>query len=613
MIIDEAIEIEQGQYLHRNSPTYTAINLLSICILAFVFRNDAPILPLMLWVVGNGLLALYRIELWRRFRGEDFTATVARQWLRKMLVGPALASALWGAAIILIVPKLQPGQQYVFLYTFVLYTVTAVFNYSAYFPTFLCIFLPFGVTVVAAIAAGVTTFHPLIAGMLCLFVLAVPTVAWRFNCIFLHSLTLRFENLELVQQLRTQKETAEAANLAKSRFLAAASHDLRQPMHAINLYLGTLAGFDFPRQARELLGKARQCGQTMDEMFRALLDMSRLDAATVQPEITTFSVAAVLARIQVQFEPEARAKGLRLNVVRCTEFVRSDLTMVETILRNLVANAIRYTECGKILIGCRRRGSRLRLCVYDTGIGIPVDKQRAVFEEFYQLGNPERDRTKGLGLGLAIVERLAKLLASPIEVISNVGRGSLFAIDLPRGNPQLFHVAQSISPKISEHAQLTGTLVAVIDDEEQILEATRALLEQWGCRVVTALSARYAIAALIAEGPPDVIICDYRLRGSEDGIKVINAIRTEFNREIPSVLITGDTAPGRIREIQASDMPVLYKPIEGEALKIVLLEIIGATKEDRAAKDLPDESRTSPYDAPHALPAYGYSHPVHEK
>jgi two-component system, sensor histidine kinase len=571
---NESILIEQMRYLHRNVPTYAFTNIFSVSIMAIIFWDSASRPHLIAWVLAVAALSTYRVALWRRFLRHEFTLEIARRWLRRMFLGPGLSGLFWGLAALFIVPEVTIIQQFVFLCAFVLYAVSSMFNYSAYFPSYLCVFLPFGLFIIGAAAAGKMTYHPAFSAVLFLFVLSITLVARRFNRTFIESLHLRFENIGLIQQLTIQKDAAEAANFAKSRFLAAASHDLRQPMHAISLYLGTLAGFKLPVRARELLTKARQCAQTMDDMFRALLDMSRLDASVVQPKIRVFPIASILDQIRVQFEPYARTKGLALRIAPCSAFVRCDLAMAERIVRNLAANAVRYTEQGKILVGCRRKGDSLRVGVYDTGPGIPKEKHILVFEEFYQIDNPERDRTKGLGLGLAIVKRLAKLLSCPITLKSQSGRGSVFAIDLPliTGNYEPILPSSPITPG---GEKLAGRLVVVIDDEEPILDATRSLLEQWGCSVVTAISGKEAIDRLIASPRvPDVLICDYRLRGEENGIKVVAALRTEFNEDIPALLITGDTAPERIREIQGSNLPMLHKPIEENTLRSALLQLI---------------------------------------
>jgi signal transduction histidine kinase/ActR/RegA family two-component response regulator len=387
-----------------------------------------------------------------------------------------------------------------------------------------------------------------------------------FNRMFTESVRLRFENLELVGQLTAQKEAAESANLAKSRFLAAASHDLRQPIHALNLYLGAFAQLQLSRPAGALLGKVRQCASIMDEMFRTLLDVSKLDAGAVKPQISVFAIAPLLARVRLEFEPQTRAKGLDLRVLQCSAFARSDPALVERILRNLVSNAIRYTDKGTVLVGCRRLPGALRVSVYDTGVGIEQSEQSLVFEEFYQIGNPERDRSKGLGLGLAIVERLARLLNAPVTLRSRKGRGSLFAFDLERAAPVEVPAVAAPRP-LNPTRDLTGTLVVVVDDEELILDAAQTLLQQWHCAVVAATSGREAVRQLAeSTRPPDVLICDYRLRDNESGVSVIEALRDEFNADIPALLITGDTDPEQIRAIAASGFAVLHKPLREDEL-----------------------------------------------
>jgi signal transduction histidine kinase len=380
---------------------------------------------------------------------------------------------------------------------------------------------------------------------------------------------------EKSQELTSLKEIAETATLAKSRFLAAASHDLRQPMHALNLYLGALAGCDLPAKARPVMASVQLCAQTMDEMFRALLDISRLDAHVMQPEYSAFPIAVLLEKIHLEFAPQAQAKGLVLRMAPCTAIVYSDPELLERILRNLVSNAVRYTVHGKVLVGCRRTPSGVRLGVWDTGPGIAPDQQRVVFDEFHQLGNPERDRSQGLGLGLAIVQRLALLLNAPLALRSQLGRGSVFSVELPcalDGDPSPL---PELLPMAVFPATLVGCLIAVVDDEALILNATRLLLEQWGCTVVTAASGAEMVAALGAcARVPDAIVCDHRLRGEETGVDAIATLRNEFNSDIPAVLITGDTAQDRIQAIQATGLPILHKPLPDHVLKAALLRLV---------------------------------------
>jgi CheY-like chemotaxis protein len=343
-------------------------------------------------------------------------------------------------------------------------------------------------------------------------------------------------------------------------------------MHALNLYLGGLASLELSSVAKAAIANVSQCAQTMDVMFRALLDISRLDSGAVQAEPCAFAVAPLLERIRLEFMPEAQAKRLALRVVPSSAWVRADPAFVERIVRNLVSNAVRYTPRGRILIGCRRKGGRLRIAVHDTGPGIAQAEQRLVFEEFYQSQNPERDRSKGLGLGLAIVERLAGLMQAPVTLVSRPGRGSMFAVDLPldaaRGGT-LDDEGRARREGVA--GRFAGSLVIVIDDEEMILNATRGLLEQWQCTVVTAVSGRNAVEKLsTSPRAPDAIVCDYRLRDGENGLSAIEVLRAEFNEDIPAVLVTGDTGPERLREIEASGMSVLHKPVPEQVLRDAL-------------------------------------------
>jgi signal transduction histidine kinase len=359
-----------------------------------------------------------------------------------------------------------------------------------------------------------------------------------------------------------------------TRFLAVASHDLRQPMHALNLYLGALTAFELPEPARPLLANMTQCAHIMDEMFLALLDLSRLDAQVVLPLIERFPIASLLSRLAVEFIPQANAKGIDMYICPSAAWVETDAALVEQILRNLVANAVRYTDAGSILIVCGSHGGKLRVAIQDTGIGISSHQQETVFEEFNQVGNDGRDRTKGLGLGLAIVRRLCRLLGVPITLLSAVGQGSTFSIDLPLVTGQTAEAALDMT-RAADAESFHGKMVVVVDDEESILDAMRVLLEQWSCQVVTAVSGEEAVAKLGGAGRlPDALICDWRLRQNESGVDVIRMLQEEFNHDIPALLITGDTSPDRIQETLASGLPVLYKPVKAGALRTALGQIL---------------------------------------
>lgn len=576
METSEAIRIEQARLIHRNIPTAVIGGFIVVSLAAAVFSQVAPVENVAAWLVAAALLSVYRMARWWKFRNALSTLAQAQRWLKEAIFGAAVSGALWGAGSFILSPAGQVDYQLLYVWAVVMMSVAAMFSFSAYYPCFLAFLLPWVVPVMVNVAVHNTVLHWGIAAGILMFALVAARFMWTFSQVFIESLKLRFENVELVGKLMEQKEAAEAANLAKSRFLAVASHDLRQPMHALNLYVGSLAGLDMSERARALLANVRQCGEAMDKMFRALLDVSRLDAGTVQADTRAFCIGSLLERIRMEFTPQARNKGLELRVVDSGATVHSDPALIERILRNLVANAVSHTERGKVLVGCRRMKNRLRIAVYDTGPGIAPDKHGAVFEEFYQIGNPERDRSKGLGLGLAIVARLAKLLSTPVTLVSERGTGSMFAVDLPRVRQQDgARTAASAVPTLRN--DLSGSLIVVVDDEATILDATRTLLEMWGCTVITAASGAEALERVGSSSRvPDVLMCDYRLRGHEDGISVVEALRAEFNEDVPAVLITGDTGPERIREIEASGLLVLHKPIPEDLLRECLSKLAAA-------------------------------------
>jgi signal transduction histidine kinase/ActR/RegA family two-component response regulator len=580
MQFQESLEAEQARFIHRSVPTAALGGLLVVILVVIVFRNVVDERLLQAWLGAFVVLTAVRAFGWYRFRHVTFGPATSRRWLREATLGSFAAGALWGVGALFLYPEGRIVYQYTFAVALFFMAMACLFSYGPHNRTFLAFFVPTLVPGIVGMAMQGGAEQQAFAIGLALISCVLLGSRQSFNRMFMESFRLRFQNVELIEQLTVQKnaaeaakitaetarEAAESANLAKSRFLAAASHDLRQPIHALNLYLGAFMHLRLAPPAASLLAKVRQCALIMDEMFRALLDISKLDAGAVPAQISVFPLAPLLGRAQLEFEPQARAKGLELRIPRCSAFVRSDPALVERILRNLVSNAVRYTEHGRIVVGCRRRADALRICVHDTGIGIEPREQSLVFEEFYQIGNRERDRSKGMGLGLAIVERLARLLAAPLTLRSRPDRGSLFAFDLQRAEPV---EVSALRPNATgaHDRDVSGLLVVVVDDEDLILDAAQILLKQWKCAVVAATSGAEALRQLAnSTRPPDVLICDYRLRDGETGITATAAIRNEFNADIPALLITGDTNPEEIRAIVASGLAVLHKPLREEEL-----------------------------------------------
>lgn len=377
------------------------------------------------------------------------------------------------------------------------------------------------------------------------------------------------------QQFLEQKDSAELANLAKSRFLAAASHDLRQPLHAIGLFVGALSNkIRFP-EVRSLVDKIEESVTTLESLLNALLDISRLDAAVVTPQFATFPIEVVLRQIGNEFTPIAASKNLRFKVRASNAIVSCDPMLLKRIVGNLVANAMRYTDAGGVLVGCRKRGDTLRLEVWDTGPGIPAEHREHIFEEFYQIDNVRRDRNKGLGLGLAIVDRMARLLGIQVGLTTQPGRGSRFYIALPLA-PELPHFPVLSAPE--PMAQVGGMHIVVVEDERSVLEGMTALLQGMGSHVIAAESLEEAVQVLRESAcQPDLILSDYRLGTTQTGIDVILALRKEYGATLPAILISGDTSLETLHNAEVNELEILHKPVNTAKLNQVLVKLTASS------------------------------------
>ncbi|HTH17299.1 MAG TPA: ATP-binding protein [Magnetospirillum sp.] len=361
-------------------------------------------------------------------------------------------------------------------------------------------------------------------------------------------------------------EEAERANDAKTRFLAAASHDLRQPLQALSLYLGVLKARlkGGEEQVMEAVG---QCVESLTGLLNDMLDVARLDAGVITPKSADVPVNRLLERVAAAWRIQAEAKGLHLDVMPCSAVVHTDPALMDRVLSNLVANAVRYTERGRVLVGCRRvGGDHVRIEVLDTGIGIPADKLGDIFEEFRQLGNPERRRDKGTGLGLSIVRRIADLLGYRLNVRSIPGRGSAFTITLPTAN----FCTVPVEPP--EGGLNPARRILVVDDEVLVRNALELVLAEMGHQVEGAETVEEALKSSRAHRP-ELVIADFRLAGGTTGIDVIRAVRENCGCDMPAVVLTGDTDPATIRRIVDEGLHLLHKPLRLDALKGFLKQV----------------------------------------
>lgn len=377
------------------------------------------------------------------------------------------------------------------------------------------------------------------------------------------------ELLEVNAALAVAKSKADQANLDKTRFLAAASHDILQPLNAARLYATSLVERNLAEPDNKLASNVDASLGAVEEIFAALIEISRMDAGRLEPEPVDIPLADIFEQLKVEFEPMAKEKRLQLRIARTRLWVRSDRRMLRRVLQNLVSNAIKYTRTGSVLLGARPRGDSIVISVLDTGPGIPEDKRTVIFKEFQRLEGPGSN-VRGLGLGLSIVERICRILEHPIELKSTPLRGSGFHVRVPRAEPRERPTTAAL-PQAAP-GSLAGCSVLCIDNEPAVLSGMETLLTGWGCAVRTAASATEALKVLAGRTPPDIVLADYHL-DSGTGVDAILRIRRELSIELPAVLITADHSLEVQREVRAHDIPLLRKPLKAGALRAILSKL----------------------------------------
>lgn len=588
---EEYVRAESVRMLYAHLPPLLLASVLIACVMVYALWEVVDHARLLSWLIALLLISALRLAMhqvftrrMRRPRHARFDSRLharadtrdARvddpRWGRYFVVGSFTAGILWALAGVALVPDGRLDYLLFVLFVLAGLGAGAISSLTAYLPAF-NVFLP-----TMMIPAGLNLLlrgdpvHLALGVMAVLYVLSLSFFARNINASLRNTLELRYTNSALVRQLREQKEEAEQANISKSRFLAAASHDLRQPLHALSLFTSALQERTLPAREREIVNSIGTSVTALESLFNAILDISKLDAGVLEPEPVHFPIGDLLGRLRNDYTAEAQAKGLRLRVVPSTQVVYSDEVMLERVLRNLLSNAIHYTDRGGVVVGCRRAGKQVRLLVCDSGCGIPEESCEAIFQEFVQLGNPERDRDKGLGLGLAIVRRTAQLLGYTVQVRTRSGQGSCFELRVPGGNNQ--DVREDAITGQPARWDAETLCVLVVDDEAAAREGMLALLGGWGHEVRVAASADEACALIRDEAyRPDVVLADYRLRDTRTGVEAVHDIEAALAETVPALIITGDTAPDRLREAEASGYRLLHKPVKAASLRAYLRQV----------------------------------------
>lgn len=572
---DEAIASEQVKAYFRETG---AQHMVGAVVLSLIVLATAEFTPTWTWfpglLVAYGITAVRAYPIWQHWRTPVSlpVSPPAANWGRQQTLYAAISGAAWGFINTTSCAYLPLSYQLFVVTVAAVSAAAAASEGFAYFPpsrAFICTSL---IPLTLWFFSQADRLHLILGIMLCIF---TPLMLWqgsKRHHAFIESLKLRFKNEFLARELATLRKIAEDAGHAKSRFLAAASHDLRQPVQALAIFQDLL----HPEMTLTPLGetyflKMRQAVKAVSGLLGTLLDISRLDSNTIKAQREPLRVAPLIEQVRHEFSALAERKGVELRTVACSANLETDATLLGQILRNLVSNALRYTPSGKILIGCRRHGEWLSIEVWDTGIGIRKEHQSAIFGEFFQIGNRERDRRHGLGLGLAIVERSARLIGASLSLRSQPGKGSCFSVTLPISLIRAPFQKEATQP-ISSPFDLGNRLIVLVENEEDVRQGFHTMLENWGCRVISGDSWR-SIESQLREHKVDAVISDFGLSKHENGITVIGKLRVRFGRQLPALLITGDTSRKTLQAASQAGLPILHKPFKPWNLRQTLCSL----------------------------------------
>jgi signal transduction histidine kinase/CheY-like chemotaxis protein len=567
---DSRVQTAQMRALYRSSRWVSLGDFaaaLTFWITYFVLTGDRAVF---VWAGVMHATQMGRVLNALDYQQHDPRGGDPRPWMRRYVAAAALSALAWHSAMWLLLPTPDMASLAMLLLVLLGVGSSGITAIVAWRPVVFAWLLPLLLPIPLALAWYQAPYAPALS----VFVLVVLGMNLAFalnqNRMLMRALGARYVNEALIEQLRQQMELAARASRDKSRFLAAASHDLRQPMHALTLFAGALEKRLAGSAEQPLMRNLNECIASLDRSFNAMLDISKLDAGVVESTRHTFAIRDMFRRLHMHFAGQAEAANLQLRFKPGGKMLTTDPQLLERVLGNLIQNAIKYTREGGVVVVARTAGTDISLEVWDTGPGIPESELPRIFDEFYQIDNPQHDRTRGLGMGLAIVKRLVLLLGHTLDVSSRPGRGTLFRIRVPRTDPDGEDGMDGGAETVPSPMGNAGTLL-VIDDEATIRESTALLLEQWGYQALVAGSGVEACRIARQHGESiHAIISDLRLRNGETGLQAIRAVQRVLGQPLPALLVTGDTSEEQIQNVHDSGHLVLFKPVRPRALYAAL-------------------------------------------
>jgi signal transduction histidine kinase/CheY-like chemotaxis protein len=583
-MFDDQASAERVADIYAYLPITTIAMVVGVVVTVSQFWSIVPHAGMVVWLVALGLLGVARSLMYRGFKHRRSNEREALlRWYQAWRATTLVAGCLWGIAAWFFYPYGGATEKLILILTIYSYCMAGMQILSPQHNTFyefcaLCL-TPL---VVRVALPGDAKNLMLAAYLLVIFGITIMLARmYRKNNEGLVQIKVRLDQLTL--QLRAEKAAAEAArqeaevaNRAKTQFFAAASHDLRQPLHAMGLFAEALRQRSHDEEVTQLVASINGSVDALEGLFSELLDITRIDTGGVDVTPEHFNVGDIFRKLRLHFEPVAFEKGLALRFRGAQHNLHADPVLVERILRNLVSNAIRYTNDGTVLVSCRRRHGQLILQVWDTGVGIREREQDHIFEEFYQVPYSEAltpQQRKGLGLGLAIVKRLAGLMQAPLSLRSVAGRGSVFSLALPPGKAPRAREPSDVRSKLPLGLTLEHRFVVVVEDEPAVRGGLEVLLRGWGARVASFETAHESSAWARNADPqadrPNLLIVDYRLEQGRTGVEVIQALRSRFG-QVPAIMVTGSTMTEHDAEAAEHDFHLLIKPVVPNKLRAMI-------------------------------------------
>jgi len=584
--------IDQVDNLHAFARTGLVGNTVGACVVVALYAHVVPVLTMAVWSILFGAALLLRAVLTvtylRRWRG---SSALLRSWRNRYLTGVLTTGAMWGISVWLFYPYGGNLERIALLLTVYSFCISAVPALATQFGAFVAFVALTFVPMILRIALLPEHDGWTLAAILFLIFGITVMLGRSYQRTFARVVALKQRGLQLLAQLQVEKvaadqarREAETANRAKTQFFAAASHDLRQPLHALGLFAEALrhrVGTD--AEIAHLVNSINSSVDALEGLFSELLDITKIDTGGVEARPEHFSVDAMFARLKLHYEATAFEKGLALRFHGARHYGYADPLLLDRVVRNLLSNAIRYTNDGGVVVAARQRGDKLRFEVWDTGLGIRPHEQERIFEEFYQVSTdaPPLDPTqrKGLGLGLAIVRRLARVLDAPLRLRSVPGHGTMFSIEVPLGQrPKPTEPAAPRSTSLG--LTLDRRLIVIVEDDPAVLGGLQVLLKSWGADVVAfdsfAAAAEWAGAAAARKlMNPDLLITDFRLESGHTGLEVIDTMRGAFGKGLPAVIVTGSLMSNQEGEAQAHDFHLLLKPVVPTKLRAMIAFKLG--------------------------------------